>query len=798
MNDKTRTLMIAGIAGVLSALATSPVIPQDNLDVTLEVNAPGDALPLYLEVFVNGESTELIAEFSQDPRTGKISAPRSELIEVGIKVPAIRRGRIALDKLPGLDYVYDPAAQTIAFTARAEALLPEVISANRRSAPVTPDKSFGAVLNYDAIAGFGEGADSGGLEFNRLSLALNGWVFSPIGHVRGSGIASTTPDGDPEFLRLNTTYEYNAPGTAITFAAGDVVSSSLSWGRSVRMGGVQLRREFNLRNDLVTEPLLSFSGAAAVPSTVDVFVDNNRVFSGRTDQGPYRFEDIPIYNGAGDAVVVIRDENGNVIKREVPFFSSRNLLKKGVFDYSIELGKARDGYGQTSNDYSDDTLYSASLRFGLTNRVTLQGHVEGKSDLQMFGLGAAFVLGNRAEITLAGGHSNYRGQTGQFAFGTLRMTAMGVGIEASVLRSTDGFTDLAYATAADFLGAGTLTTDQSLLEFPRSQDVLSLTLPAFRDGSNLGFSFVNSQREASTDRIVSASYGRTLKWRNASLSISTAHDLVSDDTRFSAYLNIPTGNNSFTQLSTSTSRETGSGQGLTLVRALGDAVGDYGYQGQLELGEERAAWQVAASIRSRHGRAEAALRQSSGHTSGHARFDGSVVFLGGRFATGNQIHDGFAIVDAGVEDVSVYLQNREVVRTGRSGRALVSGLSSYAPNRISLNVDELPKDATYNITAMDVVPARRSGVVVDFGGSDGADTALVVLRDPGGNYLPVGSQVELNGAEFVVGYDGAAYLEGLKRSNTARVRTSSGTCTARFDFAAGGGVQTIIDPVVCQ
>ncbi len=789
---------VALLACACLGAVAAPGLTQDALDALLEEDAASQSIPLFLEVFINGVSTELIAEFQQDPGTGSMSSPRSELNELGIRVPMLHRGLIDLDDLTGVSYVYDEAAQTLAVTAATEALLPKVISANRRPAPLEPDRTTGVVLNYDAVAGFGSGADSDGLRFDRASLALDGWVFSPIGHLSNSGILSSTAVGDSTYLRLGTAYEFNAPGSAVTFAAGDLISSSLPWGRSVRLGGVQVRREFNLRSDLVTEPLLSFSGAAAVPSSVDVFVENNRVFSGRTGQGPYRFEDIPVYDGYGDAVVVIRDENGNVTKREVAFFSSRNLLKKGILDYSVEVGRARDGYGQTNWDYGDDTLYSASLRYGMTNRLTLQGHAEGKSDLTMLGFGASFVVANRAEMTLAAGHSDYSGAQGQFAYGALRTSLFGAGIEASMLRASSGFTDLAYATGADFLGAGSLTADRSLLEFPTAQDVVSVSVPLGRDGVSLGFSYVRSERAASRDEIVSVSYGQNFEKRNVSFNISGAHDLETDNTRFSAFLTMPTGKRTFTQASASVDGDSGSRQGLSLVRALGDAEGDHGYQAQLDLGEDSPAWQVAASIRSRAGRAEAALRRTGGAVSGHARFDGALVFMGGKLAAGNRIRDGFAIVDAGVPDVPVYLQNREVAHTGRAGRALVPGLSSYGQNRISLNIDDLPQDVSYNATAMDVIPARRSGVLVEFGGISAGDSALVILRDAAGNFLPVGSEVDLDGASFVVGYDGAAFLEGLGPRNTVKVRTKHGTCMARFAFAPTEGPQTVIDPVVCK
>ncbi|NEV03151.1 hypothetical protein, partial [Bradyrhizobium uaiense] len=39
-------------------------------------------------------------------------------------------------------------------------------------------------------------------------------------------------------------------------------------------GGLQAQRDFALRPDLITAPLATIGGSAAVPSTVDVYVNN--------------------------------------------------------------------------------------------------------------------------------------------------------------------------------------------------------------------------------------------------------------------------------------------------------------------------------------------------------------------------------------------------------------------------------------------------------------------------------------------------------------------------------------------
>ena len=50
----------------------------------------------------------------------------------------------------------------------------------------------------------------------------------------------------------------------ISYQAGDVVSNALTWSSSVRMGGLRVSRNFSVRPDLVTYPLLNLSGSAAV------------------------------------------------------------------------------------------------------------------------------------------------------------------------------------------------------------------------------------------------------------------------------------------------------------------------------------------------------------------------------------------------------------------------------------------------------------------------------------------------------------------------------------------------------
>lgn len=764
---------------------------------TAQATEAADLIPLYLEVYVNGNPAGLIAEFSQDVTTGALSSRQSELVEIGIKLPPGLRGNVPLASLPGVSYAYQEAQQVIALTVELDRLRPAVISARHSRKPMAADNSYGIAINYDAFAGFGEDRPGSGLQLDQLSLTLDSWLFSPFGTLSHYGRLSRDRNGRRRYTRLATTYEYNAQNRATTLLIGDTISSSPVWARSIRMGGIQLRRDFSLRSDLVTEPLLSFGGVASVPSTVDVYIENHRVYSGRTGSGPFVFEDIPVSQRTGDAVIVVRDDNGETITREVSFFQSQHLLKQGVLDYSIEVGRAREGYGQAETGYSEDVLFIGSLRYGLSNQVTLEAHAQGKSDLEMFGLGASYLVADRAELTMAGGASRYRGEKGYFAYAALRTAVLGNNIELSVLRASDDFADLSLATSNDYFDNGGPVRG-SLSRFPTRQDVLSASFPLRGGNASLGASYISAERGDERDKILALSYGQSLGWNNASLSAYASRDFEDRSSRFGVNLSFPLGRRGIAQAA---HRSAGNGdqrQSLYMSRSLGQAVGDVSYDAEIVRTRQRTDWRASVQARTRFGRGEVALQRIGGRNRGYARFDGALVLAGGHIAAGNRINDGFALVRAGVPNASIYLHNREIARANRAGNALVPGLSSYRPNRLSLNVDELPLEVAPNVTAMEVVPSRRGGVVADFGIREAEQSALVVLKGPTGQPVPAGSIVHLGNREFPVGYDGEAYLEGLSARNRVRVTTQSGACQASFGFTASDAPVTRIESVICQ
>ncbi|WP_353462585.1 fimbria/pilus outer membrane usher protein, partial [Pseudomonas aeruginosa] len=113
----------------------------------------------------------------------------------------------------------------------------------------------------------------------------------------------------------------------------------------VRMGGFRFARNFGVRPDLVTYPLLRFDGQAAVPSTVDLFINGYKASSADLQPGPFAISNVPYINGAGEATVVTTDAQGRQVVTSLPFYVSNTLLARGLSDFDLSVGRLRDDYG---------------------------------------------------------------------------------------------------------------------------------------------------------------------------------------------------------------------------------------------------------------------------------------------------------------------------------------------------------------------------------------------------------------------------------------------------------------------
>ncbi|WP_170119149.1 fimbria/pilus outer membrane usher protein [Roseicyclus mahoneyensis] len=753
---------------------------------------------LYLLVSINGRDTGLVAEFALPLQSRRMMAQREELQGIGIAAPRDLGQTVFLDQIPGLSFVYDVPSQTLSITARDAALVPVEISAVPQRDLPQAQAGFGVVLNYRVTANLGDDIFDDGFRAETAFASLDLRAFTPLGVFTTTGTVSSRIDdpGDAAFQRHDTSFTIFSPGRMVTVTAGDFTTAGPTWARPVRLGGIQIRRDFSLRDDVVTSPMLSYSGSPAVPSSIDVYVDNVRAYSGAVASGPFNLSNVPMITSAGEAVFVLRDAAGNEQTTVVPFFATQNLLARGMLDFSFEAGRMRLPYGDGRSAYGDGNAVALSLRYGVSNRLTVETRAEALGALRMVGVGFHAVLFNQAEVSLAGGQSVNGQDSGSFGFGALRTEVGGVGVRLSTRRTFGTFQDLASVTWEERAAASDPATVVPSFGAITALDAVTLSIPVFGAGSSLGLSLINSERSDLTNTIVSASYSRQLPWRAASFRINAFHDIAGDG-GFGASmgLSMALGGSAHASAGLQRDRYGRVDTVAGLSRSADRRAGSYGYRVNLS-GQNTS---LGATYQTGFGRADLALRNGDAGGSASATFDGALVLAGGGLFASNRIQDGFAVVDLGIAGVPVSLNNRAVARTGASGRALVPDLRSYRLNRVSIDPLALPLDASLGATAIDVVPARWSGVALDFGGQSEAG-ALVVLRDASGVFLAPGAEVRLAGSStaFTLGYDGEVWITGLGAHNHITAQTAGRTCTAAFAYAQVADEQVYIDGVECR
>ncbi|MDQ0027208.1 outer membrane usher protein [Variovorax paradoxus] len=723
----------------------------------------------FLAVRVNGEMKQ-VTLLLQEP-DGRVMARTSDLVRWRFFLPqgnpVIHKGEsfLSLDAISGVRWSIDPATQTLAIDTVAGNFLPTMMSLDDKRA-AQPPPPIGGVFNYDLSAQSANHRTTSGGLFEAVA-------FSPWGSLATSAVVRSGMDGEingtarTDFTRLSTTWTLDRPGDAATWRVGDTISSAGSWGRPVRIGGLQYATNFSTQPGFITFPMPGLAGEAALPSTVDIYVNDSLRMRRDVLAGPFSIPQLPALTGMGEARVVVRDLLGRQQTLVTPFYASAQLLRPGLRDFSYEVGAIRSNYGSASADYGRLVAVGTERR-GLSDTLTGELHGEVTRDRQAAGVGAAWLWPAAGVFTASVATSRSSEGVGTLASVGFQRQARQLSFGASVTATSDNYTALG------------LPTD------PRAPKKLAQTYISYATPNRGAFAMNYIQqdfRERSGAQLVSASWNISIG-RVGQLALALQRDVRGRQTRVALTFSRALDEATSMSAGASTNTRSNNWDAYAQVQRNLPAGPGVGYRLMTRGSGDGARGEGSVLMQSDYGTYEVGASTFGGKTAYRVGVAGGFAMIGTDAFASRTISESFSVVRVpGFADVRVYAANQLVGRTNSTGAAMVPRLLAYQANTISIEQADLPLNATVHTLALDVVPAYRSGVLTEFPVRRSRGGLVTVLLDDGGP-LPAGAIARLAGneQEFPTGQHGEIYLTNLLKENTMELSWRQQRCTIEAVF----------------
>ena len=732
--------------------------------------------PALYEVTVNGERRPEPVMLLQGPDGALYASARSfgewRLLPPG--VPPVRfDGELyyRVSALPSVQVRLSEQDQSVSINVAPTAFETQRASLGRfQDLPMTRPGT-GMFMTYDVLLEHSRGRSD-------ASGAFETGIFTPRGVAVTSFIARAGSSGQ-RLIRLDSNWAIDRPANGTSLRIGDSISLPGPGVSPVRFAGLHYFRNHAVRPGFLTMPLPAASGEAAVPSVVDIYVNNILQSSRDVAPGPFELANIPVQAGSGSVRVVVRDLLGREVVSEQSYYASSQLLRRGLHDFSYEAGFIRRDFGRRSNRYGE-FMASTSHRYGLSDLVTAEATLQASASRQTAGVA---IIASPFDLGQVGGSVS------------LSRSAQGTGFRAAAsLERRDS--RLSYGLRSEYHSAG-----YGFIGMPEGFRPPRLTVQAFADmpvsGGSIGFNLLHRSLRDEPDTTVAGLFGSMHLSREMMVQLYARRSITGrSETTVGAHMTFALGGRRSTYV---TSEYRG-----------GRLSGEINYQDNPPAGLGGGFRAVAGYGEARRSEAAytynlpmatlgAQLARAGGTTGVRLTAAGSFGLVGDDAFASRSLGSSFATVQVGRHaGVKIYADDQLVGTTGRGGSVTIPGLRAYEPNRIRIDETDLPLGARIDASELVVRPFARTGSVVRFPVRMERGVLMRVRREDGTD-LPAGAIVEIEGGDnFVMASGSEVYVPNLAGSQVLRVRWNGGSCSFTATVPEGDDPQPRLDGLVCR
>lgn len=551
-------------------------------------------------------------------------------------------------------------------------------------------------------------------------------------------------------VRLDSNWTSDNEDKAAQLRIGDSITTPAEWSSSTRFAGIQYATDFSIKPNLITYPLVNFSGRADLPSALDIYANSRLVYRSELNTGAFNLNDLPVTAGQGAIEVKQQDITGKLQTISIPYYIAPNLLKEGLSSFSYGIGTQRMNYGVRNANYRY-LATSFDYNKGITNDWTVGGHFESLKDIFAVGTTHLYQVGNFGVISGSIATSGPKVSNAQkFMLGySFQSQSFDVGIQNNWAGKNFYNTfnlDTSGIARSTQLSVGYNLTDTSSI------------------GVNHLKARVRSVNDPSTSTSLLSAYYQNNLTRSTSIRISAGRDFANKHNTF-AILSVASnlGSNYF---SSTINRQRKDTTGQFSVNSLSSDYNGTSYRGTLNRNKK---WYYDASVNFALPKANATVFLFDYGTGAIKQLElqGSVTASQGSIFLSQPINGSFAMVKLDkIKNVDVYYNNHFITKTDKNGAAFIPNIIPYVDSKISLDEKTLPLNASFVDTMAIVSPKRRAGVLADFR-IDKSKTIEMVLNHQDGSHVAFDTTVLIDntdGQDIFVAYDGkASFKDSLER-----------------------------------
>ncbi len=607
-----------------------------------------------------------------------------------------------------------------------------------------------------------------------------------------------------KWVRLESKWQYVDPEKIRIYTLGDFISNSPDWGSSVRLAGFQWSSAYSQRGDIVTSALPQFSGSAALPSTLDLYVNQQKIYSGLVPSGPFDIKQLPFISG-NEVTLVTTDATGQQSITKKPYYFSSKILAKGINEFSVDVGVPRYNYGLYSNDYDDATFASGAIRYGYSNSLTLSGGAEASTDgLSNLGTGFAKNVLGIGVINADIAASQYKDENGYSALiGLEGRISKNISFNTSYRKVFDNYFDLARVSQVRYL-----KDNQSDDEPKNYLSYSALADEIFRAGINYNFyagygvylGYNQIKYSDNANKLLSTNLSGSLD-KNWGFYASAYKD-YENHKDYGVYFALRYTPSSKVNAITSVSSDSGSLRYRQEIFGLSEPqIGSFGWGGYVERDQDAKEnnASIYASYRARAAYLTGRYNRFGDNDQVAVSATGSLVAAAGRIFAANEIGDGYAVVTNAGPQSQIINGGVNLGATDKSGRFLIANLRPYMSHHVYLDPSYLPLEWEVSSTNQTAFVGYRQGTLVDFGAHQ-VISGLVKLVDQKNSPLMPGYTVRINGQQDgMVGYDGEVFIPNLLKQNKLEIDLlDHGSCQVDFAYENKQYSAKKLGPYVCR